>query len=517
MERATVWALPRPDLSRRTRLVGPPFGFFESMCAIRAAVPPAPSPAEPRQETAGEGTGGTLRQFPGCAMPSLDRSRFIYSLAGAMIAADWNEEALQAAVRRAMEDYRVRAPKLVERILAAIAVKPGFDQLAVFLREDARLIRALARASRARLDIKARSFSRRPQAMESPPPRLRAVVVPPLPTEGALARWFGIDPRHLHWLADVAGRHRKHPPGPLRPYRYRWIPRREGLPRLLEIPRTRLKDVQRKVLAEILDAIPVHAAAHGFCAGRSIVTNAAPHCGKRAVLRFDLVDFFPSVTSARVFRIFRTLGYPADVARLLMGLCTTSLPADVWESRPGARIGADYLARQRLITRHLPQGAPTSPALANLAAARLDRRLAGLAAATGAVYTRYADDLTLSGDDDLARSRKRLAAHVAVIVGEEGFLLNHRKTRILRAGVRQHVTGVVVNVRPNIRRAEFDRLKAILTNCVRHGPASQNRGQVPDFRAYLAGKVAHVAAIHAGRGERLRGLLRQIRWDVGDA
>jgi hypothetical protein len=449
-------------------------------------------------------------------MPSLDRSRFIYSLAGAMTGGDWNEEALQTAVRRALEDHRVRAAKLVERILGKFAARPGFDLLVVFLREDVRLGRALSRASGARRDVKVRSFPRRPQAMEPPPLRLRAVDLPPLPTEGALARWFGIDPRHLHWLADVAGRNRKHPPGPLRPYRYRWIPRREGLPRLLEIPKMRLKGVQRKVLAEILDAIPVHPAAHGFCAGRSIVTNAAPHCGKRAVLRFDLVDFFPSVTSARVFRIFRTLGYPADVARMLMGLCTTSLPADVWESRPGARLGAEYLARQRLITRHLPQGAPTSPALANLAAARLDRRLAGLAAAAGAVYTRYADDLTFSGGDDLARARKRLAAHIAVIVGEEGFLLNHRKTRILRADVRQHITGVVVNVRPNIRRAEFDRLKAILTNCVRHGPASQNRGQAPDFRAYLGGKVAHVAAIHAGRGERLRGIFRKIRWEGGD-
>ena len=274
--------------------------------------------------------------------------------------------------------------------------------------------------------------------------------------------------------------------------------------------------MQRKILAEILDAVPVHPAAHGFCAGRSIVTNAAEHCGKAAVLRFDLVDFFPSVTSARVFQIFRTLGYPADVSRLLMGLCTTSLPADVWDARPGARIGADYMARQRLMTRHLPQGAPTSPALANLAAGRLDRRLSGLAKAARATYTRYADDLTFSGGSDFARCRKRLATHVAVIAAEEGFRgSNHRKTRIQRAGVRQHVTGVVVNVRPNIRRADFDRLKAILTNCVRHGPATQNRDGVNDFRTHLAGNVAHIASIHPARGARLWAIFRRIAWDNG--
>ncbi|HZK82460.1 MAG TPA: reverse transcriptase family protein, partial [Humisphaera sp.] len=344
-------------------------------------------------------------------------------------------------------------------------------------------------------------------------PSLSDVSIPNLPTEGALAKWFDLDLQILRWRADPAGRNRKHPPGPLRPYRYRWIPRREGLPRLLEIPKYALKQMQRKILADILDRVPVHFAAHGFCAGRSIVTNAAVHCGKAVVLRFDLADFFPSVSSARIFRIFRTLGYPPDVARLLMGLCTTSIPADVWDARPGSRVGADFAARQRLITRHLPQGAPTSPALANLAAGRLDRRLFGIATSAGAVYTRYADDLTFSGDADLARSRKRIETLVAVVAHEEGFALNHRKTRMMRAGVRQHITGVVVNVRPNIRRAEFDRLKAILTNCVRHGPASQNRDGHPDFRAHVAGKIAHVASIHSARGAKLWGIFHRISWE----
>jgi retron-type reverse transcriptase len=201
-----------------------------------------------------------------------------------------------------------------------------------------------------------------------------------------------------------------------------------------------------------------------------------------------------------------------------MGLCTTRIPADVWDARPGARDGSDFLARQRLVSRHLPQGAPTSPALANLAAHRLDRRLSGLAKAASATYTRYADDLIFSGGNDLARSRKRLETHIAVIAHEEGFALNHRKTRMMRAGVRQQVTGVVVNVRPNITRSEFDRIKANLTNCVRHGPASQNREKHPDFRTYLAGKIAHVASIHPARGKKLRSIFHQISWEIrGDA
>jgi RNA-directed DNA polymerase len=437
----------------------------------------------------------------------LDPLRFIYSLAGAMLGGDWTAATITAAMRVPPVDRPPRVPKLADRIITAFPAKPDFNSLVIFLQKDAGLARAFTRAT---FSLPLRPIRRgKPEAK---PKWLAAVALPEFLTESSLADWFGTDPQHLRWRADITGRNRKHRHGPFRTYRHRWIPKREGVPRLLEIPKRELKQMQRKILTEILDRIPAHLTAHGFRAGRSIVTNAAPHCGKPTVLRFDLIDFFPSVTAARVFRIFRTVGYPADIARLLMGRCTTSLPADVWESRPGGRDGADFLNRQRLIGRHLPQGAPTSPGLANLAATRLDRRLHSLASKIGAVYTRYADDLTFSGDADLARSRKRLGTLVAVIAEDEGFSLNHRKTRIMRSGKRQHVTGIVVNAHPNIGRAEFDRLKAILTNCIRHGPASQNREGISDFRAYLAGKVSHVRSVNPARCEKLVRLLDQILW-----
>ena len=447
-------------------------------------------------------------------MPSLDRARFIYWLAGRLLAGEWTATAVREALKKAAADRAMRWPKLAERVFAAFAAKPAFRELVDRLGRDPGLLRAMGRAG---FPVSSGSLARLrlPPTMEEPPPGLRAVPIPPLATPTALAQWLAVDMAHLLWHADPTGRNRRHPPGPLRQYRYRWIPRRHGLPRLLEIPKAQLKRIQRKILAEILGVIPVHPAAHGFCAGRSIVTHAAPHCDKKAVLKMDLADFFASVTSARVFQIFRTLGYPPDSARLLMGLCTTSMPADVWDARPGARAGADFVARQLLVTRHLPQGAPTSPALANLAANRLDRRLAGLASAAGAVYSRYADDLAFSGDARVARSRKRIDALISVIAYEEGFAVNHRKTRLMRAGVRQRLAGVVVNVRPNIRRDEFDRLKAILTNCARHGPASQNRQGIADFRAHLAGKIAHVASIHPGRGQKLRRVFQRIVWPLG--
>jgi hypothetical protein len=449
-------------------------------------------------------------------MVSLNPSRLVYSLAGELLAGQWNAGTLTDTATRMLPRHPLRARLLARNVGAAFPTKPSFSQLAEFLRGQRNMARVFSGhvGVRQQLRGKRRRQPAGKPTMDLPPLRLRGIVVPPLATQTALARWFGIGVRHLEWLADVTGRNRRQPRGPLRTYRYRWIPKREGLPRLLEIPKARLKQMQRRILEEILRQVPVHVAAHGFCRGRSIVTNAAIHCGHATVLRFDLVDFFPSITSARVFQIFRTLGYPPTVARLLMGICTTQLPADVWDARPGAKPGADFSARQRLITRHLPQGSPTSPSLANLAACRLDRRLTGLAKAAGAVYTRYADDLVFSGGPELVRTARRFEILVAVIAYEEGFAINHRKTRIMRSGVRQKVTGLVVNARPNVTREEFDRLKAILTNCVRTSPATQNRNGVSDFRAHLAGSVAHVTAVNPLRGTKLWKIFREIVWET---
>lgn len=445
------------------------------------------------------------------------RTRFLRNLAAAFATSDWTPAGMRAAAARATGERSRWVAPLVRRLLADFPQRPVFERVVTFLEHDKGLSRTCA--GMLRRGYKGERFPVRtifapPAEMGGPPAALGSPPIPTLATEAALAAWLGVSAGRLRWYADPAGRNRRHPPGPLRTYRHRWVPKPGGRRRLLEIPSAGLKRLQRKVLAEILDHIPPHPAAHGFRPGRSVVTNAAAHAGKRVVVRFDLTDFFPSVLAARVYRTFRTVGYPETVARLLTGLCTTRLPSDVWDARPNPTAdGTEYAARVRLAARHLPQGAPTSPALANLAAFRLDRRLAKLAARLDADYTRYADDLTLSGGDELARRVNRVRGLVAVIAADEGFAVNHRKTRVMPRGGRQHVTGVVVNVRPNVPRAAFDRLKATLTNCLRHGPASQNRDKHADFRAHLAGKVSHVAMVNPARGRKLWVLFDRIAWD----
>jgi RNA-directed DNA polymerase len=337
--------------------------------------------------------------------------------------------------------------------------------------------------------------------------------LPGITTTGGLAAWAGLTVGDLEWLADLKAFGRRNENHRLRHYHYRITAKRSGEFRLIEAPKLRLKLVQRKILAELLDKIPPHNAAHGFVRGRSIRSFAAPHSGRRVVLRMDVRDFFPSIGSARVQALFRMLGYPEPVADLLGGLCTTITPRSIWPHGANAAERERMIQLQRFYDRpHLPQGAPTSPALGNICFFRADSRLAGLAKSAGATYTRYADDLAFSGSVLFERSVDRFATHAAAILLEEGFAPNFRKTRVMRKGVRQRLAGLSINTKPNVIRADYDRLKATLTNCARHGSASQNRDRRSDFRAHLRGRIAFVASVNAEKGSKLLAIFNRIVW-----
>jgi hypothetical protein len=378
-----------------------------------------------------------------------------------------------------------------------------------FLLQDAGFRRACRKHSEA-LGIAA--WLEEPQLMQ-PVPAARTWEVPPIESVGALASLLGVSIADLEWFADLKGLAVRAHLSPLNHYHYRAVPKSSGAVRLLEAPKPRIKALQQKILAEILDRIPVHPAAHGFVRGRSITTFAAPHAGRRVLLRLDLRDFFPTFPVARVEALFRTAGYPEPVAARLAGICTNRAPRILWKDCCQDLNAANRFELRLLYgRRHLPQGAPASPALANLCMYRVDCRLTGLAKACGAHYSRYADDLAFSGDRSFESGVDRFATHVASILLEEGLHVHHRKTRVMRQGVRQHLTGLVANAKVNVLRPDFDCLKAILTNCVRHGPDSQNRDAHPDFRSHLEGRIAFMAMVNPEKAERLRRIFQQIRW-----
>lgn len=264
------------------------------------------------------------------------------------------------------------------------------------------------------------------------------------------------------------------------------VPKAKGGTRTIAAPRPPLRKAQRAILDQILAKVPMHDACHGFVEDRSTVTNAKPHVGKPIVVKLDLKDFFPTVHYRRVVGLFEHLGYANEVARVLAALTTYRSQlrgGDVqW---PGV----------------LPQGAPTSPALANLACRRLDRRLERLAKKYKATYTRYADDLTFSFAEAPEVALGRFLWWVDGICLDEGFLERPDKRRVLRNKHQQRVTGIVVNEAVHVPRLDKKRFRAILHNCKRHGVASQARGR-DDFEAYLRGYAAYVSMVDPKLGKQ---------------
>jgi RNA-directed DNA polymerase len=442
-------------------------------------------------------------------------SAFYEALANSILAGEAKPEAMVARLRRTLgRNWRWIKPLVGRHVKAfGLETRPRRKAVAQFLKRDDGIYRAFRLYGN---QIRIAEWVTESNRMR-PVRAARTWSVPAIESVGALAEWLRVTPGELDWFADLKRNQARLGPvsyaGPLSHYHYRILAKEGGAIRLIEAPKERLKGIQKQILGEILEKIPVHPAVHGFRRGRSIKTFARPHVGQRVVLRMDLRDFFPTISAPRVQAMFRTAGYPEPVANLLGGICTNAAPRALWM---GKGSGLDPLrvadARSLYAWPHLPQGAPSSPALANLCAYRVDCRLTGLAEACGAVYTRYADDLAFSGGGAFERCVDRFQIHAAAILREEGFTVHHRKTRIMRQGVRQYLAGVVANRQLNVPRPDYDRLKAILTNCIRRGPASQNREGHRDFRAHLVGRVSFVEMVNERRGAKLRKLLEEIQW-----
>jgi RNA-directed DNA polymerase len=333
-----------------------------------------------------------------------------------------------------------------------------------------------------------------------------------------VARFLSLTASELGWFADPRHWARRTTEVSLQHYRtsHRIAP--SGAIRVLEAPKRQLKGIQRRLLDEVVSVVPPHDAACGFRPGGSVRSYAAPHAERPVVLRLDLEAFFASVTVARVYGIWRAAGYPEPVAHCLAGLMTSVLPLSAWRAVPRPAdeglLDAHWRLGRRLAVPHLPQGAPTSPAVANLAAFGLDVRLSALAESWGGRYTRYADDLAFSGGRTWGTGTSRLLDIVDEIVRDEGFRLNPRKTGVMPRAGRQTLGGLVVNQRPRVARADVDVLRAILHNCRRDGPSTQNRQGHPAFEEYLRGRIAWVAQHDPARGARLLAEHAAINWET---
>lgn len=192
--------------------------------------------------------------------------------------------------------------------------------------------------------------------------------------------------------------------------------KRSGGFRVISAPEGKLLSVQQVIYSRILQFATIHPAATGFRQGKSIVDNVRPHLGKKTILKTDLRDFFGSTPLFKVKRAFLQIGYPEPIVEVLAQLCC--------------------------LRKRLPQGAPTSPALSNIIAYSMDTRLLRLAQRYGLTYSRYADDLTFSGE---SIPREDFLSKLNTIVIKEGYALSVKKTRFIGENRRKIITGISIS------------------------------------------------------------------------
>ena len=230
------------------------------------------------------------------------------------------------------------------------------------------------------------------------------------------------------------------------------IPKDGGGVRRIDAPGGKLKVIQGRILRSILNRRRPDKHATAFLPGSSLLKNVNPHVGREVVVRIDLKDFFLNIRFPAVRRVFQDFGYPYRVAGVLASFCT--------------------------LNGRLPQGAPTSPAISNFVCGKLDRRIHGLSKKMQFRYTRYADDLIFSSNNPKFPS---LLPLLKSMIAEEGFIVNEKKIKVMRRRQCQIVTGVVVNEKPNLKRAQRRQLRAVAHRLSIAGPEHIHiEGRRPD-------------------------------------
>lgn len=278
-------------------------------------------------------------------------------------------------------------------------------------------------------------------------------------------------------------------------YQHFSIPKKLGGVRDIAAPMPRLKRAQYWVLGNILNQPDIHSTAHGFIQGRSILSNAAPHVAKDVVINMDLENFFPTISFKRVKGLFHKFGYSEAVATVLASICTDADQALV--ELDGQTFYVDQTESR------LPQGAPTSPAISNLICRRLDLRIEGAARKLGFAFTRYADDLTFSGNEKSGNDVQQLLWRIKKIIASEGFKVHPKKTRIMRKHRHQEVTGIVVNDKLNVDRKTLRKFRALLHQIEKNGPDGKSWGN-GELIASIKGYANFVAMVNPEKGRSLQ-------------
>lgn len=251
--------------------------------------------------------------------------------------------------------------------------------------------------------------------------------------------------------------------------------------REITAPSKKLKARQQWILRNILEKYKLPDCVHGFVKKRSIVSNAECHLNKREVGCIDIKDFFPSVDYNKVYEIFCKIGYNKEVSIKLAELCT--------------------------FNRVLPQGAPTSPMLANIALEEFDIEMLKYSSKYSLSYSRYADDLTISGDCDISPH----VCEMKKMINNHGFNDNEKKTHIMKDNYRKIVTGLVITDTVKVPKRYKKVFRQEIYYCKRFGIEQHlkniGRTSAVNFKEYMYGKAYYIKMVEEKVGE---GFLLQL-------
>lgn len=264
--------------------------------------------------------------------------------------------------------------------------------------------------------------------------------------------------------------------------------KKDGTPRDIQEPANLLKELQRRINKRLLQTIPPGKAFYGSVKGKSPLLNAKQHISKPMLLKLDIKDFFPSITTKKVYDLFRDLGCSSKIANILSQITT-------------------YKGR-------LPQGTPTSSSVANLVFRKAEKRISRILAPYGVTFTIYVDDLHFSGNLNVLS----FEPIIIKILKQEGFEVNKGKLGKCPYWAQQKVTGIIVNKKANIEKTNYKNLIAILHNCSLKSVRSQKRKYFQTYgtsltKESLLGKIYYVRGINPSRGNQLLERFKQIGWE----
>lgn len=309
--------------------------------------------------------------------------------------------------------------------------------------------------------------------------------------------------RHLSLLTGTSYRFLRHVISRSRkfePYRHYSVSKRSGGKRLLSEPQPMLRQVQRWLVDNVLNKVKPHPASHAFAPSSSVIGCARIHCGAKWLVKLDVSDFFESISEVRVYHVFASLGYPNLVSFELSRLCTCTFPvhwqdsryqSDTWHRSYSYGIPSYNDFR----VGHLPQGAPSSPMLANLACRDLDAEIEEVCLALGWTYTRYADDICLSSLEGDRGKIGLLYHQITHLLQRHCLRINPEKFVVSPPGARKIVLGLLVDGdRPRLLKEYRSALEAHLYYALKFGleDHAKKRGFMSalSLLQFLQGKVA---------------------------